>query len=175
MITPLQPDRFFTGLWTGRGEFRLHSILRLFVRDQTVDYRGSTTWLSDRLWMATEQFQLSQARLKARTTFLQIVGPGRLHMTCDDVPGGADVLLHDRGFRFTPYVFRSPFAGGHLLVRCMDEAQLDEQGVLHDEIKMFCAGVHLATMTMAIVIDRGTPASLSGAAQHLADDDPAGG
>jgi hypothetical protein len=162
MITPLQPEKFFTGLWSGKGEFRLHSILRLYARDQAVEYRGTTAWLSESLWMATEEFRLSQARPMARTTFIQIVEPGRLHMTCDDMPGGADIFLHDRGFRFTPYLFRSPVAGGHMLVRCIDEARLDEVGVLHDKIKMYFAGVHLATMTMAIVIDRGTPGPDSG-------------
>jgi hypothetical protein len=84
-------------------------------------------------------------------------------MTCDDIPGGADILLHDQGFHFTPYLFRSPFAGRHLLVKCIDEAQLDEHGVLHDRIRMDYAGLHLATMTMTIVIDRSMPVPESGA------------
>jgi hypothetical protein len=154
MITPLHPKEFFAGIWLGKGEFRLRSFLHWLVPNQTVEYQGRTTWLSDTLWMATEEFRLSHAGASRRTTFLRIVGPGRLHMTCDDVPGGADILLHDHGFRFTPYLFRSPFAGGYLLVKCLDEARLDENGVLHDEIKMYYAGIHLATMTMAIVIDR---------------------
>jgi hypothetical protein len=156
MITPLQPEKFFTGQWTGKGEFRMHSILRLVVPDQTVQYKGYTDWLTDNLWMATEEFRLSRAASIHRTTFLQIVEPGRLHMTCDDVPGGADILLHESGFRLTPYLFRTPVAGRHMFVRCIDEASLDDQGVLHDTIKMYSAGIHLATMTMAIVIDRAT-------------------
>ena len=154
MITPLQPKEFFTGLWLGKGEFRLHSVLHWFVPDQHVEYQGRTTWLSDKLWVASEEFRLSHAGPFSRTTFIRILGPERLHMTCDDVPGGADILLHEQGFQFTPYLFRSPIAGSHLLVKCIDEAQLDEYGVLHDKIMMYYAGLHLATMTMAIVIDR---------------------
>jgi len=154
MITPLHPEEFFTGIWLGKGEFCLRSFLHWFVPNQAVEYQGWTTWLSDTLWMATEEFRRSHAGASQRTTFLRIVGPGRLHMTCDDVPGGADILLHDHGFQFTPYLFRSPFAGRYLLVKCLDEAHLDENGVLHDEVKMYYAGIHLATMTMAIVIDR---------------------
>jgi hypothetical protein len=85
-------------------------------------------------------------------------------MTCDDVPGGADILLHERGFRFTPYLFRTPVARRHMLVRCIDEASLDDQGILHDTIKMHDAGIHLTTMTMAIVIERGPSTRASGAA-----------
>lgn len=75
-------------------------------------------------------------------------------MTCDDIPGGADILLEGRGFKFTPFRFRSSFGGGHVSVRCIDEAQLDEHGVLHDKVRMYIAGIPLATLTMAIAIDR---------------------
>lgn len=51
-----------------------------------------------------------------------------------------------------------------MLVRCIDEASLDDQGILHDTIKMHDAGIHLATMTMAIVIERGPSTRASGAA-----------
>jgi hypothetical protein len=154
LITPLQPQKFFSGLWLGKGEFRVHSVLSWFVPNQQVQYQGRTTALSDTLWMATEEFHLSHAAPTSRTTFISILGPDRLHMTCDDVPGGADILLDESGFHFTPYLFRSPFKGRYLLVRCIDRARLDESGLLHDEIKMYYAGVHLATMSMAITIDR---------------------
>ena len=157
MITPLHPKLVFTGVWRGTGEFRLHSILHWFIPDQQVEYQGTTTWLSDTLWMASEQFQLSQAGPTSRVTYIQIIGSDRLHMTSDDVPGGADILLHERGFSFTPYLFRTPFAGRYLTVKCFDEALLDEQGVLHDQIKMYYAGIHLASMDLAIQIDRGNP------------------
>jgi hypothetical protein len=154
VITPLEPEKFFMGVWTGKGQFRPRSLLRLFVPDQSVEYEGRTTWLTDSLWMATERFALSHAGSSSRITFIRILEPGRLHMTSDDVPGGADILLDAKGFRFTPYLFRSPVGRGHMVVRCLDEARLDERGILHDTIRMYYAGMHLATMAMAIEIDR---------------------
>jgi len=133
------------------------------VPDQHVAYQGRTTWLSETLWMATEEFRLSFAGPVFRTTYIRILGPVRLHMTCDDIPGGADILLDGRGFKFTPYRFRSSFGGGHVTVQCIDEAQLDGHGVLHDKIKMYFAGIHLATLTMAIAIDRSPSVDLTGA------------
>ena len=138
----------------GKGEFRLHSILRWLVPDQDVAYQGRTTRPSDTLWIVTEETGLSLAGPIPRATYVRILGPERLHMTCDDIPGGADILLDGRGFKFTPYRFRSSFGGGHVTVRCIDEAQLDAHGVLHDKIKMSFAGIHMATLTMAITIDR---------------------
>jgi hypothetical protein len=154
VVTPLQPREFFTGVWTGKGEFHLHSVLRWFVPNQHVIYQGQTTWLSDKLWKATERFQLSHEASTNRITYIQIIEPGRLHMTCDDIPGGADMFLHEHGFKFTPYLFRSPLLGKHITVKCLDEAILDEDGILHDHIKMYFRGIHLASMTMSINIDR---------------------
>jgi hypothetical protein len=155
MVTPLQPREFFTGVWSGRGEFCLHSVLRWFVPNQDVIYKGQTTWLSDTLWKATEEYQLSHAGPTSRITYIQIIESGRLHMICDDIPGGADIILHEHGFKFTPYLFRSPFAGRYITVKCIDEAILDEDGILHDRIKMYYGGIHLASMKMSIIIDRG--------------------
>jgi hypothetical protein len=162
VITPRQSRQFFDGLWLGNGEFCLHSILRWFVPNQQLRYRGQTTRLTDTLWMATEEFSLSRTGVRARKTFIEIVGPDRLHMTSDDIPGGADILLQERGFRFTPYLFRSRLARGYLVVRCVDEARLDEEAVLHDQIKMYYAGFHVATATMAINIDRTQSAATQG-------------
>ncbi len=121
MISPLEPTKFFKGIWTGKGEFRPRSLLRLFIPDQAVEYRGITIWLTDTLWMAQEEFRLSVAGRSSRMTFMSIIGPGRLHMTSDDVPGGADILLSDTGFRFTPYLFRSRLGRGYIVARCLDE------------------------------------------------------
>ncbi len=130
---------------------------QLFCEDGyifNVEYQGQTTWLTDTMWMAVEKFQLHQAGPTSRITYIHIIGPERLHMTCDDIPGGADMLLHNGGFKFTPYLFRTPFAGRYLTVRCHDEALLDKDGVLHDHIKMVYAGIQLATMSMSITIKR---------------------
>jgi hypothetical protein len=50
-----------------------------------------------------------------------------------------------------------------MVVKCIDEARLDEDGVLHDKIQMYYAGIHLATMTMAVVIDRSPNPDAAGA------------
>jgi hypothetical protein len=154
MITPLQPRQFFTGMWSGKGELRPRSVLAWVMGVQGVAYQGRTTWLSETVWMAEELFTLSRTGPVTRTTFLRIVAPDRLHMTCDDVPGGAEILLRTDGFHFSPYLFRSAIAGGHLTVRCLDQARLDERGVLHDEIRMYYSGIQLATLSMTITIDR---------------------
>jgi len=154
MITPLQTKRFFSGVWLGKGKFRLHSILHWLIPDQTIEYKGQTQWLTDDLWISNEVFKLSHSGESHRRTNIHIIEPKRLHSTCDDILGGADIILSEKGFRFTPYLFRSPFGRSYLLVKCIDSAEIDKNGIVHDTIKMYYHGFHLATMTMEIKIDR---------------------
>lgn len=154
MITPLQPQQFFRGIWRGRGHFRLHNFLRIFVPDQSIDYIGKTRWFSDDFWISEEEFTLSHSGKLNRITYISNVGNNRLHTTCDDILGGADIILREDGFSFTPYYFRSAFGNNFLLVKCIDNAILDKQGAVHDKIKMYYRGIHLATMSMVITIDR---------------------
>lgn len=154
MITPLSPEKFFTGIWRGKGEFHLHSFLRMFVPNQTVEYQGTTRRYSNDFWVSKEIFRLSHSGESQRTTYIQCVGQNRLHTTCDDIPGGADMLLREDGFSFQPYNFRSSLGKGYILVKCIDNATLDENGRLHDTILMYYGGLHLATMKMTISIER---------------------
>ncbi len=155
MVTPLQHWLFFKGIWRGKGQFRLHGLLRFFVPDQTIDYIGRTHWFSDDFWISEEDFTLSHSGEIHRTTYIRNLGNNRLHTTCDDILGGADILLREDGFSHTPYSFRSAFGRRYLLVECLDDATVDQQGGVHDVIRMLYAGVHLATMRMDITIDRG--------------------
>jgi hypothetical protein len=63
-----------------------------------------------------------------RTMYVRTAGPDRLHVTADDMPGGADVLLRQRGFTSTPYVVLVSFAGGDWRSRCFDECRSTSRG-----------------------------------------------
>jgi hypothetical protein len=154
MITPLNPREFFTGKWIGKGKFQLHSIFHWLIPDQSIEYVGKTQWITDDLWISIEEFKLSQSGSTNRTTYIQRTGEESLHTTCDDIIGGADIHLREDGFNFTPYYFRSPVGKGFIIVKCIDNAILDTNGILHDQIKMYFGILHLATMNMEINILR---------------------
>ena len=80
--------------------------------------------------------------------FCQLVAPGRIHCTADDMPLGADNLLHDRGFRFAPYYALGAHRDGGRLypLRCRDECRLDDGGFLHDTIIMYSWGFPVVTL-----------------------------
>lgn len=78
--------------------------------------------------------------------FAELISPDRIHLTADDMPLGADILLHEKGFRFTPYYALASYGGRIYRLRCTDECWIDANGFVHDTIKMYSWGVPVAKM-----------------------------
>ena len=129
-------------------------MLRWFKPKEHIRFSSQPVWLSDTVWVVRERFEYSSGDVIARTMFVEIVGPDRLHVTADDMPLGADIILHEKGFRFTPYFIWSRYKGRRWRLRCTDENLIDEDGIIHDTIKMFFFGFPVATMRLAIRADR---------------------
>ena len=78
--------------------------------------------------------------------FAELVAPNRIHVTADDMPLGADIMLCEAGFHFTPYYILAPHRGRVYRLRCFDECRLDGRGFLHDTIKMYFCGFPVGQM-----------------------------
>jgi hypothetical protein len=150
-VTPLQPREFFSGTWKGEGQLSPHPLLRWLIPKERVCFSGGSVWLSETTWVVNESFEFSSGSTIARAMFVEIVGPDRLHVTADDMPSGADIILHEKGFRFTPYYIWGLYKGRRWRLRCTDENLIDEDGVVHDTIKMSCFGFPVATMRLTVV------------------------
>ncbi len=150
-VTPLQPRQFFTGTWKGEGELSPHPLLRWLIPKERVRFTSQPIWLSDRVWVVKERFEFSSGDVIARNMFVEIVSPDRLHVTADDMPLGADIILHEKGFRFTPYYIWSYYRDRRWRLRCIDENSIDENGAIHDTIRMFYFGLPVATMRLTVV------------------------
>jgi hypothetical protein len=154
MITPLQPKEFFTGIWKGEGELIPHPLLRWLIPRDKIRYSSQPTWLSDTIWKVEERFEFSSGDAIARTMYVEITGSDRLHVTADDMPLGADIILGQKGFRFTPYYVWSYYKGKRWRLRCFDENLIDESGAVNDRIRMFFFGFPVATMRLKVTVDR---------------------
>lgn len=150
-ITPLQPREFFGGTWEGEGELAPHPLLRWIMPKERIRFSSRPVWLSDTIWVVKENFEFSGGEGIARTMFVEIVGPNRLHVTADDMPLGADIILHEKGFRFTPYHILSFYRGRRWRLKCLDDNVIDENDVIHDTIRMFLFGFPVATMRLTVV------------------------
>jgi hypothetical protein len=146
MVTPLQPKEFFRGRWHGNGELVPHPLLRPFVQRQRLSLTSEAHWLSDTIWLVKDRMVFASGWVYNRKMFAELVAPDRIHVTADDMPLGADILLHERGFRFTPYHAWGSFHGRLYRMRFTDECVLDADGKIHDTIRMRYHGVPVATM-----------------------------
>jgi hypothetical protein len=146
MITPLQPKEFFRGRWRGQGHLVPHPLLRPFFRREGIRFSSEAQWLSDTIWLVKDRMEFTSGGVYDRKMFAELVAPDRIHVTADDMPLGADILLHDRGFRFTPYHAWGPFRGRLYRMRFTDSCVLDESGKIHDTIQMRYRGFPVATM-----------------------------
>lgn len=86
--------------------------------------------------------------------FAELVAPDRIHVTADHIPMGADILLHEGGFRFTPYYALVPYRGRLYRLRCLDECCVDQAGFLHDTIRMFFWSFPVATLRLGPITRR---------------------
>ena len=153
-ITPLEPRKFFSGIWHGEGELIPGRLNAWLVPKEQIRFQSRPIWLSDTIWKVEELFEFSSGKIIERKMFAEIVASDRVHITADDMPLGADIILHENGFRFTPYDILGDFGGRKWRMRCLDDNQVDETGVIHDKIEMFYFGLRVAQMRLTVKVER---------------------
>lgn len=153
-ITPLEPQKFFSGVWYGEGELIPSTLNSWLVQKEQILLQSRPIWLSDTIWMVEESFEFSSGKIIERKMFAELVEPHRVHITSDDMPLGADIILHEKGFSFTPYFILGDFGGRKWRMRCKDNNRLDENGIIHDKIEMFFYGISVAEINLTVKIER---------------------
>jgi hypothetical protein len=148
IVTPLQPRQFFTGVWRGEGELVPHPLLRWLVPRERFRFSSETVWFSETVWLVKDRFEFASDRVLERKMFAELLAPNRVHVTADDMPLGADILLCETGFRFTPYYALASHRDRVYRLHCFDECTLDRQGRIHDVILMYFLGFPVARMNI---------------------------
>ncbi len=152
--TPLQPREFFDGTWTGEGELRYRGILSLFWRPDRFRYATSGRWVSNTQKDFEDRLEFDSGLVMRLPFTAEIIDERRLRVTSNHMPGGAEVLLSENGYTYTPYVIlvrRGPF---RVRLHCRDVNVVDKDGVIHDRVEMSWLGLPQATLTMTIQADR---------------------
>lgn len=148
LVTPLQPKAFFRGVWTGPGQLIPRPWFRWFARKEAVRHRSEAVWLSETVWVVKDRFEFSSGMVVEGKMFAELVAPDRVHVTADHMPEGADILLSERGFRFTPYYALVNYGGKLWRLRCRDECLMDADGLMYDTVRMSFWGLPVATMRL---------------------------
>ena len=153
-ITPLEPRKFFSGIWRGTGEMLPSRLNGWFLRREEVRFESRPLWLSEVTWKVEESFEFSSGKIIERRMFAELVTFNSVRITAEDMPQGAEIILHEHGFSFTPYYILGDFAGRKWRLRCLDNNRLDEKGIIHDEVKMFYFGLPVAEMKLTVRVER---------------------
>lgn len=153
-ITPLEPRSFFTGEWNGEGELYPNPLFRWLFPKERLRFSGQPVWTSKDTWEVNEKFEFESGNIIERKMSVEITASDRLHVSADDMPLGADIMLYENRFCFTPYYIRVKYKGLRLRLKCTDENSVDDNGVIRDTIKMFFLGFPVASMRIRTTVER---------------------
>jgi hypothetical protein len=104
-LIPMRPRDFFGRAWSGHGEltfwppFLWRRAPRRFRFDREVE------WVTDEVWLVEDRVAYADGEVERWRMVAQLAGPDRVHVMGDRVPGGADLLLEEDGYRMAPYRF----------------------------------------------------------------------
>lgn len=126
----------------------------MFRHQQGFRYASTGQWLSDTQRQFRDELEFESGRLIKTTLTCHVVGKDRLHVTCPDMPGGADILLARDGYTFTPYRWQTRVGPFTIRLRCFDANTVDQDGVIHDRVEMRWLRMPVATFTMRVKVDR---------------------
>jgi hypothetical protein len=139
--TPLQPREFFDGRWIFDRELRYRGLLGYLRPPERFRYTAPGQWVSDRRKEFEDRLEFESGRVLQSRFTAEIVGEDRLHVTCEAMPGGADILLSERGYTYTPYLWLVRMGPFTIRLRCRDTNVVDEKGVIHDRAEMSWLGL----------------------------------
>lgn len=150
----IDPRELFSGTWRGDGELVPHLLARLVLRREAVRVTGSGEWLSESVWRVRERFEMASGWAFERRMFMELVAPDRVRATADDIPLGADVVLTRDGFRFERFRSWLAYGGVRFRLGCASSAALGADGVLRGEVRLDWLRLPVATLSLAIRVER---------------------
>jgi uncharacterized protein DUF3833 len=144
-LSPLRPREFFSRPWAGGGE-----LIPRLMGARRFRFRSRCDFLGDEEWIVHDTMEFEDGKTSQRTMRARLVAPDRVEVTADDMPGGTELQLEERGFRFRPYVLKVPVGPLRIRMRCSDRCWLDDADVLHDEIELRVLRVPIGQITMRL-------------------------
>lgn len=146
----LDPRRVFSGTWRGTGELVPRGPARLVLRREAVRITGTGEWLSERVWIVREKFEMASGWEFERRMFMELVAPNRVRATADDIPLGANVVLTADGFRFERFRSWLAYRGVRFRLGCSSEAVMGADSVLRGSVRLDLLRVPMAEMRIEI-------------------------
>ena len=127
VLVPVRPREFFGRGWEGRGEVTLWpaSIWRRLA--VPVHFRRDIRPLSDEAWVYTDTTTFASGYSIVRPMMCVMEGAERVKVVAEDMPGGAELVMSEDGFRIRPYRYTHRIGPVGLTFSCHDRV-LDAGG-----------------------------------------------
>jgi uncharacterized protein DUF998 len=129
-LVPVRPRDFFGRGWAGRGEVTASPAFLWRHFPLGIDFRRETRWLSDEAWVVDDTTTFDSGFVLARRMVCVMDGPDRVQVTADDMPGGAELVLSEGGYRVRPYKLHFPIGPIRFTLTCHDRVQEQPDGAL---------------------------------------------
>jgi hypothetical protein len=148
---PIDLREVFAQPWEGEATLWRPWWLRWLPAPARFRFRSEIANEASDSWDVIDTTTLPDGSVEVRRMRAQVLGPGRMRLTADDMPGGAEVRARSDGFDFTPYVIRTPIAGRlRVPLRYHDSVTLTDDGEMVDAIELRALGLRVARITMRL-------------------------
>ena len=148
---PVDLRELFSKPWVGEGSIWRPWWLRWSPGPSRFAFRSEIANETDDSWDVIDTTTFPNGSVERRRMRAEVASHGRMRLTADDMPGGAEVIARADGFDFTPYVIRTPVAGRlRVPLRYVDSVRLTDDGVMLDTIEMRALGIRIARITMRL-------------------------
>ncbi len=124
------------------------------MRPDRLRYTNIGRWVSDTRKEFEDCLEFDSGLVVRLRFTAEIVDKRRLRVTSTDMPGGADIILSEDGYTYTPYVIHVRRGRFRVRLRCRDVNVVDKEGLIQDRVEMSWLGLPKATLTMTIQADR---------------------
>ena len=153
MVGQLAPDLLdlrglFAAPWGGSGILWLPWWLRWVPKPRTFTFRSEILGSAGESWDVLDTMTYPDGSTWIRRMHCQVLPHGRMKLSAEDMPGGAEITPRHDGFDFSPYVIEAPILGPlRARLRCCDVVRI-EDGRMTDRIELRFLGVRVGLMTM---------------------------
>ena len=153
-LAPLRPREFFEGAWAGQGELLPWPFFVWRRFPLRFHARREFSWLSDEAWLMDDVATFRRGWVERRRRFFHLEAPDRVHVSADDVPGGTDLLLEERGYRIKPYKFLVSVGPLRFALNCREAHRIETDGTIVDTMRLGWHGLPVARITIRARPDR---------------------
>ena len=155
---PLRPRDFFGGEWKGEGQVRAWPYRLWSVAGPGFSFSRRSTWVTEDLGIVVDRAVLRNGRVEERVRYARLLDPTHIHVTSDDMPDGANILVDEQGYRIAPYKVIVPIGPLRLVFTCHDSARIEPDGSLTYEVYLRWHGLPVAQLDMRGRVIDTTPA-----------------